>query len=332
MRSPQQSAIPPRGSRRRRIARAARPDRSACRRAPEVFSADDHISLSEDIFYEKFPEAMKEQAPAVVYEDGAWTLAIGGKTLPAPGVQRRADAVRPVGRRGTNDVDARLASSSPTASTASSPSPNALLGLMGWPDKAVRELCFRIYNEHIAEVQERSNGRFYGVGMINWWDGDGCRTTLAELKALGLKTFWMPLKPGAGDDGKPIDYNSPGDVPRVGGDRGERSPGGAPHRRGAARLAVPRQRRARRDDAQRRAVPRDVRPLRVRRDPRPPPRPARRLVRGRHQLDPGRPPGRRAPVRVAAAHGRPRDRARRRPLLAHTTCTRRSWSIRWGSR
>ena len=40
----------------------------------EVFSADNHISLAEDIFYERFPESMKEQAPRVVCEDGAWTL------------------------------------------------------------------------------------------------------------------------------------------------------------------------------------------------------------------------------------------------------------------
>src|SRR3546814_18027702 len=79
---------------------------------------------------------------------------------------------------------------------------------MGWPDKAVRELCFRVYNEHIAELQERSNCRFYGVGMINWWDGEGARKTLAEMKDLGLTTFWLPIKRGAGDDGKPLDYNS----------------------------------------------------------------------------------------------------------------------------
>ena len=30
----------------------------------EVFSADDHISLAEDIFYERFPDSMKERAPA----------------------------------------------------------------------------------------------------------------------------------------------------------------------------------------------------------------------------------------------------------------------------
>ncbi len=91
--------------------------------------------------------------------------------------------------------------------------PNALLGLMGWPDKEVRELCFRVYNQYIAELQEQSDGRFYGVGMINWWDGEGARRTLTELGELGLTTFWLPLKPGAGDDGKPIDYNSPAMYP-----------------------------------------------------------------------------------------------------------------------
>ena len=29
----------------------------------EVFSADNHISLAEDIFYEQFPASMKDRAP-----------------------------------------------------------------------------------------------------------------------------------------------------------------------------------------------------------------------------------------------------------------------------
>jgi predicted TIM-barrel fold metal-dependent hydrolase len=72
----------------------------------------------------------------------------------------------------------------------------------------MRERCFRIYNEHIAEVQERSDNRIYGVGLINWWDAEGARRTLRELKGLGLKTFLMPLSPGKDDDGKPIDFGS----------------------------------------------------------------------------------------------------------------------------
>jgi predicted TIM-barrel fold metal-dependent hydrolase len=84
-----------------------------------------------------------------------------------------------------------------------------LLALMGYPDTEIREVCFRIYNEYLAELQEQSNGRFYGVGLINWWDPEGARRTLAEMKTIGIRTFWLPLKPGMGVDGKPIDYNAP---------------------------------------------------------------------------------------------------------------------------
>jgi predicted TIM-barrel fold metal-dependent hydrolase len=179
----------------------------------EVFSADDHISLSEDIFWERFPEELKDQAPRVVYDDGAWTLAIGGRTF----LPREFTAVLmqydPLAGSSTGDIDARLAELESDGIHRELAFPNALLGLMGWPDRAVRERCFRIYNEHIAERQEQSGGRFFGVGMINWWDGDGARRTLAEMKDLGLKTFWLPLKPGKGDDDKPIDYNSPAMYP-----------------------------------------------------------------------------------------------------------------------
>jgi predicted TIM-barrel fold metal-dependent hydrolase len=179
----------------------------------EVFSADDHISLAEDIFYERFPASMKEQAPRVVNIDGAWTLTFDGK----PFLPKEFNAVLmqydPLDGAATNDVGARRRELESDGIHRELAFPNALLGLMGWPDKAVRELCFRIYNEHIAELQERSKGRFYGVGITNWWDGDGCRRALAEMQQLGLTTFWMPLKPGTGDDGKPIDYNSPAMYP-----------------------------------------------------------------------------------------------------------------------
>jgi len=86
--------------------------------------------------------------------------------------------------------------------------PNAVLALFHYPDKALRERVFRIYNEHIAALQERSNGHFYGVGLINWWNPAGTRATLSELKSLGLKTFLLPLNPGKDDDGNIYDYGS----------------------------------------------------------------------------------------------------------------------------
>ena len=51
--------------------------------------------------------------------------------------------------------------------------PERVLGLMGRPDKEVRELVLPHLRPDIAELQEASNGCFYGVGIIDWWDGDG---------------------------------------------------------------------------------------------------------------------------------------------------------------
>ena len=113
----------------------------ACPAGTEVFSADDHISLAEDIFYERFPESMKDQAPRVVYDDGAWTLAIGGKTfLPREftAVLMQYDPLAGAEHRTTSTPGSRELESDGIHRELAFP--NALLGLMGWPDKEVREL------------------------------------------------------------------------------------------------------------------------------------------------------------------------------------------------
>lgn len=174
----------------------------------EVFSADDHISLAEDIFYERFPESMKDQAPRVMNVDGGWVLGMGGKSLLVPEFIEVLTQYDPIAGSHSGDVEARLAALDSEGISKELAFPNAILALFGWPDREVRELCFRIYNEHIADVQERSKGRIYGVGLINWWDAEGARRTLTELTSLGLKTFLLPLSPGKDTEKRPIDYAS----------------------------------------------------------------------------------------------------------------------------
>ncbi|HWC33843.1 MAG TPA: amidohydrolase family protein [Mycobacteriales bacterium] len=174
----------------------------------QVFSADNHISLSEDIFYEKFPEAMKDKAPRVGNERGGWVLEVGGKSVLVKEFIDVLEQYDPVPGSTTGDVPARLAALESEGVHAELAFPNSILALFGWPDKEVRELCFRIYNEHIAGVQEASGNRIYGVGLINWWDADGARRTLTELKELGLKTFLMPLMPGKDENKNLLDYCS----------------------------------------------------------------------------------------------------------------------------
>jgi predicted TIM-barrel fold metal-dependent hydrolase len=173
-----------------------------------VFSADNHISLAVDIFHERFPESMKDKAPRVMNVDGGWVLGIDGESVLVRDFIEVLTQYDPVPGSHTGDVEARLQALDSEGVDRELAFPNSVLALFGWPDREVRELCFRIYNEHVAEVQERSGDRIYCVGLINWWDADGARRTLQELKALGLKTFLMPLQPGKDADKRPIDYAS----------------------------------------------------------------------------------------------------------------------------
>ena len=174
----------------------------------DVFSADDHISLSEDIFYERLPAGMRDRAPRVLNVDGGWVLGVDGKSILVPEFVRVLTQYDPVPGSHAGDIEARLAALDSEGITNELAFPNSILALFGWPDREIREACFRVYNEYIAEVQERSGNRIYGVGLINWWDADGARRTVNELKALGLKTFLMPLMPGKDTEGNPIDYAS----------------------------------------------------------------------------------------------------------------------------
>ena len=186
----------------------------------EVFSADDHISLAEDIFYERFPENMKERAPRVMNVDGGWVIGMDGKSILVPEFIEVLKQYDPLPGSHTGDVDARLAALDSEGVSKELAFPNSVLALFGWPDREVRELCFRVYNEHIAEVQEQSNGRIFGVGLINWWDPEGTRRTVDELKALGLKTFLLPLAARQGPGQAPDRLRQHRHGRRVGGDRG----------------------------------------------------------------------------------------------------------------
>jgi predicted TIM-barrel fold metal-dependent hydrolase len=174
----------------------------------EVFSADNHISLADDIFFERLPEDLKNQAPRIWYEDGAYQVGYNGKSFLPGEFSAVLMQYDDLAGAATSNIEARIRELAEDGVDKELAFPNAVLALFHWPDKDMRERMFRIYNEYIADLQERSGGRFYGAGLINWWDAAGARSTLAELKSLGLKTFLLPLNPGKDDEDNPIDYAS----------------------------------------------------------------------------------------------------------------------------
>ena len=162
--------------------------------------------MADDIFYERFPEELKGQAPRIWYEDGAYMVGINGKSWVGGDFGRVLMQYDDLAGAATNNIEARIRELAEDGIDKELAFPNAVLALFHYPDKKLRERVFRIYNEHMADLQERSNGHFYGVGLINWWDPKGTRSTLEELKSLGLKTFLLPLNPGKDDDGNIFDY------------------------------------------------------------------------------------------------------------------------------
>ncbi|BBZ69525.1 amidohydrolase family protein [Mycobacterium paraseoulense] len=173
----------------------------------EVFSADNHISVADDIFYEQFPDDLKDYAPRIWYEDGAYLLGRPGQSMVVGDFSAVLMQYDDLAGAVSNNIDARVRELAEDGVDKELVFPNAVLALFHYPDKDLRERIFRIYNEHIAAVQEGSDGHCYGVGLINWWDPRGTRRTLSELKSLGLKTFLMPISPGIDDNGHAIDFS-----------------------------------------------------------------------------------------------------------------------------
>ena len=167
--------------------------------------------------------------------DGGWVIGMDGKSILVPEFIEVLTQYDPVSGSHTGDVDARLAALESEGVSKELAFPNSVLALFGWPDREVRELCFRIYNEHIAEVQERSNNRIFGVGLINWWDADGARRTRERAEGARVEDVPHAALAGQGPGEAPDRLREHRHGRRVGGDRGGADPGLASHRREPAR-------------------------------------------------------------------------------------------------
>ena len=119
----------------------------------EVFSADTHISVTEDIWYRRFPAGMKDRAPRIWCINGVPTIGIGGKSFLPDGFLAVVGHYGNMPGMNASNIEARMADLDAEGIAGELAFPNELLVLLGYPDLEARELCFRIYNEYIAELQ-----------------------------------------------------------------------------------------------------------------------------------------------------------------------------------
>lgn len=182
---------------------------SAAARAMRIVSADNHLSLGGcDLWYDRAPAHLKDRVPRVWLEEtgGFWVTGMNGKSLYPGGFAGDRVAHSMEGRPGAWNVDARTAEMEAEGVEKEIAFPQLLGAFFQWPDLEARHFIFETYNAYLAELQRRQPGKFFGVGIPNYWEPERAAQSIEGLKAIGLKTFMLPGMPGTFADGTPIHY------------------------------------------------------------------------------------------------------------------------------
>jgi predicted TIM-barrel fold metal-dependent hydrolase len=176
-----------------------------------IISADSHF-LEGDIWVDHFPEALRDTAPRMFFRDGGWHTTIKGKDLYSDQVAREqcggSECVP-----GMSDVAARLRDLDAEGIEKELLFPQRLIALYVFGDLEYRELVFGAYNRHMARVRAEAPDRLFFAGMVNYWDPQATRDSIAELKELGASALMVPVDPKNDANGDRISWAKPNMAP-----------------------------------------------------------------------------------------------------------------------
>jgi predicted TIM-barrel fold metal-dependent hydrolase len=183
---------------------------AATRAWPEgtvIVSADSHM-LETDLWIDRFPADLKDQAPRMRFRDGGWDLSIGGKSMTPPAIaQALCDALECY--PGFTDIETRLADLDVEGVEKELIFPQRLFGLMMFGEIANKEHVFGAYNAHIAEMCAKAPDRLYAVMVASYWDPPAAKAWVARCVEMGARCLMVPIRPGKFADGHTIQYNHP---------------------------------------------------------------------------------------------------------------------------
>lgn len=172
-----------------------------------IVSADNHWSVTDDIFFENFPSHLKDRAPRIVKtEEGEYQWIMNDRIMMPPAAARLVATFEKV--PGCVAIEPRIHDLDIEGVQKEINFGNGINLFHHIPDLEVRDWVFRIYNQHLKEMGDLAPGRFYGVGQINVGNLAKVREAIFEAKDLGLKTIQLPINP-KGPDGKPMNYCMP---------------------------------------------------------------------------------------------------------------------------
>jgi predicted TIM-barrel fold metal-dependent hydrolase len=164
-----------------------------------VVSADGHMEVTRDIFYESFPPHLKERAPRVWF-DRYWRM--GDAVAKLDDEERMASLVSSITPAEGFNVAVRNEQLAAEGISKEIVYPQSLFAYVRLPDLEVREMMFRVHNEYFAKLG-RENPGFFGVGVCsNYWDSDRIEGAIDQVVELGLRTIMIPmtLKDGKGQE------------------------------------------------------------------------------------------------------------------------------------
>jgi len=157
-----------------------------------VVSADDHVMEAGTLWKERLPARFKDRAPRLWYdEDGFSHLEAEGRSLDVPGL----NTLLVEGREGMRDPLVRIQDLDAEGVDKELIFPQRTLSLVGLQDLELREACMRAYNEWLSDYCKFAPSRFYGVGILNWWEPEKAKDNLQELRGLGFPAMEIPSTP-----------------------------------------------------------------------------------------------------------------------------------------
>lgn len=207
-----------------------------------VIDADTHLTEPHDLWRSRAPAAYAERVPQVRLVDGQASWVVDGITLGRAGasgvIDRDGRKVRGTSffrwtiddvHTGAHSVPDRLAMMDEQGIAAQVVYPNTVgfggqrFGMVA--DPALRRLSVELYNDAMAELQERSGDRLFPMGVVPFWDIELAVAEIARIDALGLRglnttsaphehglpdlgdRYWDPMWEAASDLGLPVNFH-----------------------------------------------------------------------------------------------------------------------------
>jgi predicted TIM-barrel fold metal-dependent hydrolase len=197
----------------------------------KIIDSDTHLTEPHDLWVKRAPAKWKERVPQVKMLNGqmSWVIdgdkSIGTGAHPNSAILKNGTKVRDLDQflklkfsdvhPGSSSVKERLAVMDEAGIYAQIVYPN-ILGFGGQAaakvDPELREVCVRIYNDAMMEIQQESRQRLFPMALLPWWSVKAAVKETERCASMGLRGININSDPHyhTDEDGKKIpDLGSP---------------------------------------------------------------------------------------------------------------------------